>query len=124
MSKTITKAARILALHAKGKTIHEIAMAVYGEASDKRMAYVRVVTRQRRGSQSEIDKRYETSVGGRQARSANFKYRWAHDEAFREYRNAACRRWDRKNPEKAARARKNRYLARKRARELADEAHS
>lgn len=65
----MTKAQKILELHQAGKTTREIATRIYGiprnapkAVADKKMAYVRVVIRQRRGSaSSEIDKRYWAS---------------------------------------------------------------
>ncbi len=62
----MTKKDRILALHQEGKTTRQIAEAVYRlpkcakqKEADRKMAYVRVVLRQRKGSgESEIDRRY------------------------------------------------------------------
>lgn len=53
-----TKAAAIMALHAQGLTTREIALQVYGEATPSRMAYVRIVRFQRKGTQSAADARY------------------------------------------------------------------
>lgn len=54
-----TKKQQIMALHARGKSTREIAAAVYGlststpwREADRRMAYVRVVIRQRKGGNS------------------------------------------------------------------------
>lgn len=66
-----TKAATIMRLHAAGLSTREIALAVYGEALDKRMAYVRIVVRQRKGSgQSPADIRLRQSPNGRVAYNA------------------------------------------------------
>ena len=74
----MTKAARIMALHRAGKTTREIAASVYGlredapsaEIDDK-MAYVRVVVRQRKGkSASKHDIRWYRSEAGRKSNAA------------------------------------------------------
>jgi hypothetical protein len=73
-----TKAARIMALHRRGHSTRAIALAVYDLAEhtpqgviEKAMAYVRVVTRQRRGrGESEADVRWRNSALGRAACNA------------------------------------------------------
>lgn len=74
---SMTKAARILDLYAKGLSTREI-----GEVVGCRPEYVRVVARQRMGtSASEIDKRYLSSSLGRLVRSEFVrKYYWANPE--------------------------------------------
>ena len=61
----MTKSQRILALYAKGKTTRQIAESVLGlsrdaphKESDRKMAYVRAVARQRRGHTSVADESY------------------------------------------------------------------
>lgn len=61
--EAVTKASQIMALHAQGLSTREIALEVYGEAIDKRMAYVRIVVRQRKGGTgiTEATKRWQAN---------------------------------------------------------------
>ncbi len=96
----MTKKEQIMALHKQGKTTRQIAEAVYGlkpdcmaKTIDKYMAYVRVVTRQRKGSgRSEHDRKYMES-GGRDLQNNRRRDRYASDPAFREYRLDTYRKW-------------------------------
>ena len=45
-----TKASQIMALHREGKCTRDIALQVYGEVTESRLAYVRIVARQRNGN--------------------------------------------------------------------------
>ena len=66
--RDVTKSQRILVLYAEGKTTRQIAEIVLGlsrdaphKESDRKMAYVRAVARQRRGKTGAVQKRYEIS---------------------------------------------------------------
>ena len=67
----MTKAAEIMALAAQGLSTREIALKVYGEATEGKLAYVRVVSKQRRGSSESLhDKRWRASKHGRVVHNA------------------------------------------------------
>lgn len=99
----MTKAARIMELHAQGKSTRQIAVEVYGVPEDaayaewdKRMAYIRIVVRQRKGGKSgPADKRYDATPEGKAVRLGRVT------------------RWQKRNPKKVqawarARYRRNR----------------
>ncbi len=92
----MTKAATIMALHAEGKTTKQIAEAVYGAqlsyaAWDRRMAYVRVVLRQRQGGgQSQHDIAYRRSSERYQKYHRDYAYRRYHSDP--EFRDAVLER--------------------------------
>ena len=68
-----TKSAQIMALHKQGKTTREIALKIYGAGCDVRvkMAYVRVVVNQRKGSgMSKHDKAYQAAEEAQTRRRA------------------------------------------------------
>lgn len=97
----MTKSAQIMALHKRGKTTREIAMAVYGLAPDptrqvidRKMAYVRVVLRQRKGQgTSPANTRYLISKGYKKTWQRN-KERYHNDPAYRaKYRSRQRRRY-------------------------------
>ena len=105
----MTLAAQIMKLHASGRSTREIALAVYGEAGKSRMAYVRVVARQRKGKgASDIDKRYCRSAHGRKALRTYRRNRYWSDGEYRERSIARATKWNRENPEKL-RASRRRY---------------
>ena len=106
----------ILALHAQGKTTREIAKAVYGvpdsapqKVADRKMAYIRVVLRQRKGGgASDIDRRslmrrfgaktYQEAIrirnaGNRDYRAAWQKRKYHSNPAYRAAKLAYHRRW-------------------------------
>jgi hypothetical protein len=94
-----TKASQIMALHKQGHTTRVIAEIVYGltdeipyKTWDQRMAYVRIVVKQRKGkSLSVADKRYLKN-GGREKRAQNFVRRYWDDPKFRADHLAGKRR--------------------------------
>lgn len=97
----MTKAEQIMRLHRQGKTTRGIATAVYGlpddapnSITDKRMAYVRVVLRQRQGHSSLSDKRYLSTKGNRRRR-----VRYRDDPIYRERRNELTKAWRQANRE-------------------------
>ncbi len=100
----MTKKEQIMALHAKGKTTRQIAEAVYGlqpdcmaKTVDKYMAYVRVVTRQRKGAgHSKNDRKYLEN-GGRDLQNNRRRDRYASDPAFRQYRLDTYQKWKAEN---------------------------
>ena len=82
MSEQPTKASQIMALAAQGLSTRAIALEVYGEATPSRMAYVRIVARQRKGSgEGPADVRYRQSKGGRKKLSQRvMRHYWANRE--------------------------------------------
>ena len=89
----MTKADRIRALYAKGKTRRQIAMAVYGEAGESELAYIRVVTGRRKdGHQGDVDHRYWDN-GGRDVSARRRKHRYATDPTYRAKRRASAEAW-------------------------------
>ena len=85
----MTKVARIMAMHKRGKTTKEIAIEVYGKASESATAYVRVVTRQRKGTAySPADTKYLTKRYGGTTGSEAWRNRYWNDPEFRERRKA------------------------------------
>ena len=87
----MTKAAQIMALHAKGLTTREIALKVYGDASTSHKAYVRVVTNQRKGSsESKFDIDWRKSERGKKLLNDRvMRHYWANRDAINEKRRAA-----------------------------------
>ena len=80
-----TLAAKILALNDGKKSTREIAEKVYGKATDKQMAYVRVVLRQRRGTRSsENDRGYIASSLGQAAQKRKNQKTVAANRVLRE----------------------------------------
>jgi len=123
----MTKAERIRALYAKGRTTREIAVEVFRtrHPTAANLAYVRVSGRQRLdGSKSAADKRYYYENGGREMQSAWAAHRYATDAKFREnalayqanryatdakFRartKARARAWQLANPERVAESRR------------------
>ena len=113
-----TKAQMIMDLHAKGKTTRQIALAIYGPMAGKvlqtKMAYVRVVCRQRGGSgRSDTDRKY-LDGGGRARAAARINVRYRTDPEFRALALARTATWQRSNRAKRAasqRAYRQRKLA-------------
>lgn len=137
----MTKAERIMRLHAQGKTTREIADAMYRVKNathaerDRRMAYIRVVVRQRKGGKSsEADKRYrdmkwETDEVYREkklARWRDHRKRWAQTPEGREYRLQYQRQYQRRRYREDAeyRAKKQAHFADLKARKKAEPAKS
>ena len=84
--RRLSKSAQIMALHKAGKTTRAIALAVYGKHCDVRtkMAYVRVVKNQRKGSgMSATDRSYlERKVASDPDWADARAKRWAAHGAF------------------------------------------
>ena len=97
-----TKKNRILALHAQGKTTREIAKAVYGvpdsapgKVADRKMAYVRVVTKARKNAgRSETDRRYMDSGGRKKARDRQ-RHLYQTNDAWRQLYREKQNEWKR-----------------------------
>jgi hypothetical protein len=90
----MTKAERILQLYDGARTTRQIAEIIHGgPVTDKEMAYVRVVLRQRFGTRrSDTDRRYHMSSLGRTTRRKRFKERYDSEPAFRERHLLFCAR--------------------------------
>lgn len=101
----MTKAAQILELYAQGLPTTAIAEIV--GTSD---SYVRVVARQRRGTVSENDRRYQQSELGRLTRQRRHKERKETDPEYRERRRAHSNAWSKQNRAKRRDYLRNRYL--------------
>ena len=95
-----SKKDRIMALHKQGKTTRQIAAKIYllqtdapSDEWDRKMAYVRVVIRQRKGTgRSPTDRRY-MAAGGQEAWNARRRLRWQTDSAYRERELLRCAAW-------------------------------
>lgn len=110
----LSKAERIMALHAKGLSTREIALAVYGEITESRKAYVRIVKGQRKGrARSPVDMRYFTSDRARTTRQEYHRYRYSNDPEYKRKCIDGAVAWQRANPERR-RANVARYLERRR----------
>lgn len=87
----MTKNKRIMAMHARGLNTRQIAQAIYGKEDmvdikvrDRRMSYVRVVIRQRKGKgMSEFDRAYHKTDKYREIKRRQFQRRYYSDEQFR-----------------------------------------
>lgn len=103
----MTKAATIMRLHAEGLSTREIALEVYAldpslpwDVLDRKMAYVRVVIRQRKGTrQSQHDQRYLAN-GGQTRQRDRFKERYEADPVVRLTVRKSVTDWQRQNREK------------------------
>lgn len=92
------KASRIAELHAKGMSTRQIAREVWGlpddtphRELDRKMAYVRVVLRQRNGdsyASSPADRRYYESDHGRRRINDRQRSKYALDPEYRQRRRA------------------------------------
>ena len=110
----VTKSDRIVALHLEGKSVREIAIAIYNlnpglpsRDIDRKAAYVRVVLRQRNPEGvSKYDRAYRQSERAR-AYHRDYVRRWQKhridsEPAFREMRLAAARAYKRRRRSKVA----------------------
>lgn len=116
----MTKKEHILKLHTRGLTTREIATKVfridpagsYAEC-DRKMAYVRVVIRQRKSNgRSAADLRWARN-GGQALQNASRVRRYASDPAYRQKCIDSARDWQKKNQARVALCRK-RYRAKNR----------
>ena len=95
-----SKAAYIMELDDGERTPREIAEIVYGEATEARMAYVRVVRKRQGGCRSENDRRYVSSPLGRATTRKRFAERYHSDPEFRLKCLRHAMKWQRDNAER------------------------
>lgn len=107
---TMTKAEKILALAAQGLSTREIAIAVYGADCNikTKMAYTRIVMRQRNNGMSAADRRYWKTDKGRAAKNSSQrrrkKLRRATDPVWHDKEKAYRRAWYARHKDRLQRA--------------------